>query len=106
MFMADLRVVNRTFDPAEWQQDAACRNHPTSLFYPPHGVSHAQVDAARAICATCSVQEECLTYALDNKEIFGIWGGLSERQRRRIRRDTRHNVVRYLTNGSTRPLDT
>ena len=43
-------------------------------------------DRAKAICRACSVQSECLEFAIENSEKFGIWGGLSERERRRIKR--------------------
>lgn len=98
--MAELRVVERTFDAAEWRVDAACRNHPTDLFFPPHGVSHQQFDAVRTICQQCPVIEDCLQYALENNERHGIWGGLSERQRRQLRRQTRTNITTYLTKGN------
>ena len=97
-FMSETVVTGRTFDLAEWRHDAACRDQPTDLFFPPHGVSHHEVDRARTICQRCTVREDCLAYALDNREVHGIWGGLTERQRRQLRRQTRTNVIRYLTN--------
>ncbi|MDU5308733.1 MAG: WhiB family transcriptional regulator, partial [Varibaculum cambriense] len=42
---------------------------------------------AKAVCELCEVRDECLSYALENDERFGIWGGLSERERRRLRRN-------------------
>lgn len=70
----------------EWITRAACRGTPTHIWFPPRGESAAQ---AHAICATCPVIDECRTYALDNRERFGIWGDTSERQRRRLQRTHR-----------------
>ena len=53
------------------------------LFFPERGASTRE---AKAVCRACVVQNECLEYALVNGEKFGIWGGLSERERRRLRR--------------------
>ena len=53
------------------------------LFFPERGASTRE---AKGVCRGCVVREECLEYALVNGEKFGIWGGLSERERRRIRR--------------------
>ncbi|NLD76416.1 MAG: WhiB family transcriptional regulator, partial [Acidimicrobiales bacterium] len=58
-----------------------CRNYPPSAFFPSDGVG---VDSARKICADCRVSAECLEYALENRIDHGVWGGCSERERRRI----------------------
>jgi WhiB family redox-sensing transcriptional regulator len=73
-----------------WMADGACRNYEPSVFFPSDGVG---VDRARKICATCSMTEQCLEYALTNRIDHGVWGGCSERERRRIlkrRRSTAH----------------
>jgi len=66
-----------------WMGQGNCRDHPPSTFFPSDGVG---VELARRICATCPVQAPCLEYALRHGEKFGIWGGMSERERRRLRR--------------------
>lgn len=58
-----------------------CRNSPAEKFYPSSG---SGVKVAQKICEQCVIQEECLEYALDNGEIYGVWGGASERERKRI----------------------
>jgi WhiB family transcriptional regulator, redox-sensing transcriptional regulator len=67
----------------DWHADANCRGLNPEIFYPGQGASTAE---AKAICRECDVQVECLTVALNEPEVFGIWGGLSERQRQRARR--------------------
>lgn len=64
-----------------WMRDGACRNYPAAAFFPSDGVG---VASARKICATCPVAERCLEYALTNRIDHGVWGGTSERERRRI----------------------
>ena len=66
-----------------WQVEANCLGVDPDLFFPERGASTRE---AKAVCRGCVVQNECLEYALVNGEKFGIWGGLSERERRRIRR--------------------
>jgi WhiB family transcriptional regulator, redox-sensing transcriptional regulator len=66
-----------------WSKQAACHNIPAVVFYPEKGERTA---TAKAICALCPVRRPCLQYALDHDERFGVWGGLSERERRRLRR--------------------
>ena len=66
-----------------WTARAACRGIDPGLFYPARGESTRE---AKDICAGCLVRVECLDYALTAGEKFGIWGGKSERERRRIRR--------------------
>ncbi|MDQ2725527.1 MAG: WhiB family transcriptional regulator [Acidimicrobiales bacterium] len=66
-----------------WQRRANCMGVDPDLFFPERGASTRE---AKEVCRGCVVQEDCLEYALANGEKFGIWGGLSERERRRIRR--------------------
>lgn len=66
-----------------WQNEANCLGVDPDLFFPERGASTRE---AKEVCNNCVVREECLEYAIANSEKFGIWGGLSERERRRIRR--------------------
>ncbi len=66
-----------------WQADALCAQTDPEAFFPEKGGSTRD---AKKICTQCEVKAECLEYALANDERFGIWGGLSERERRRLRR--------------------
>ncbi|MFV0316413.1 MAG: WhiB family transcriptional regulator [Microthrixaceae bacterium] len=71
-------------EPEEsWQNFANCLGVDPDLFFPERGASTKE---AKAVCKACVVREDCLEYALENSEKFGIWGGLSERERRRLRR--------------------
>ena len=73
-------------EPAEepdWQERALCAQTDPEAFFPEKGGSTRE---AKKICTGCEVRAECLEYALSNDERFGIWGGLSERERRRLRR--------------------
>ncbi|OMQ14765.1 transcription factor WhiB [Modestobacter sp. VKM Ac-2676] len=73
------------FDAEEqgWQENALCAETDPEAFFPEKGGSTRE---AKKICTGCDVRAECLEYALSNDERFGIWGGLSERERRRLRR--------------------
>ena len=66
-----------------WMVFGACRDADPDLFFPSN---KEQAKAAVAICATCPVRLDCLDYALDARERFGIWGGTNEKQRRRMLR--------------------
>jgi WhiB family redox-sensing transcriptional regulator len=77
-----LRAVAARAD-RRWQERANCLGVDPDLFFPERGASTRE---AKSVCAGCEVRLECLEYALDNGEKFGIWGGLSERERRRLRR--------------------
>jgi WhiB family redox-sensing transcriptional regulator len=79
--------MTTTDDPDAWRQHAECRGMDPEFFYPERG---EDVDAIKAVCATCPVRAQCLEYAITHREMHGIWGGLSERQRRRIRS---HRIV-------------
>jgi WhiB family transcriptional regulator, redox-sensing transcriptional regulator len=64
-----------------WMADGNCRLHPPATFFPSDGVG---VDRARKICKDCPVVNTCLEFALDERIDHGVWGGCSERERRRI----------------------
>lgn len=72
-----------------WQADALCRDQPYEIFFPTRG---GDVREAKAICSKCSVQGPCLEWAIDIGEKHGVWGGLSERERRRVRRRRRDRI--------------
>lgn len=67
----------------EWQEQALCAQTDPEAFFPEKGGSTRE---AKRICQACSVRDECLEYALEHDERFGIWGGLSERERRRLKK--------------------
>lgn len=66
-----------------WGREAKCLEADPDSFYPEKGGSTRE---AKRICALCTVRDECLEYALANDERFGIWGGMSERERRKLKR--------------------
>jgi WhiB family transcriptional regulator, redox-sensing transcriptional regulator len=67
-----------------WTDRAACRGTDTEIFFPANADEEAE---ALSICATCPVRAQCLDYAVRNRETYGIWGGTTPDQRRRIRRE-------------------
>ena len=66
-----------------WQERALCAQTDPEAFFPEKGGSTRE---AKKVCLSCDVRGECLEYALANDERFGIWGGLSERERRRLKK--------------------
>jgi len=72
-----------TFNPDDWRLDAACRDLDTAVFFP---VSDDEAATAKAVCASCGVREACLDFALITRQDDGVWGGLDENERRRVRR--------------------
>ena len=73
-----------------WMARGLCRDIAPSVFFPSDGVG---VDVARSICAECPVKAPCLEYALANRIDHGVWGGCSERERRRIARKRRTDAA-------------
>jgi WhiB family transcriptional regulator, redox-sensing transcriptional regulator len=67
--------------PTAWMAEGNCQNHPPTTFFPPDGVG---VDRAKKICIDCPVAAACLAYALEHRIDHGVWGGTSERERRRM----------------------
>ena len=72
-----------TEEDNQWQENALCAQTDPEAFFPEKGGSTRE---AKRICLGCDVRDKCLEYALANDERFGIWGGLSERERRRLKR--------------------
>jgi WhiB family transcriptional regulator, redox-sensing transcriptional regulator len=83
--VTDTRVLPDT----DWREQAACLPYPAILFF---GVDDAEApadkqsreDEAKSICALCDVRQECLNYALTTREPYGIWGGLTEVERKAL----------------------
>jgi WhiB family transcriptional regulator, redox-sensing transcriptional regulator len=78
-----LRAAGSVPEERGWQEQANCLGVDPDLFFPERGASTRE---AKSVCGSCEVRVECLEYALSHAEKFGIWGGLSERERRRVRR--------------------
>lgn len=72
----------------DWRHRAACRDVDPDFFFPvgSTGPALAQIQAAKAICGTCAVQEDCLEWSLVTGQDAGIWGGSTEEERREMRR--------------------
>ena len=66
---------------ARWRELAACRGVGLNLFFPERGES---AEPARRVCARCPVREPCLDYAVTNRIVYGVWGGLTSRERRAL----------------------
>jgi WhiB family redox-sensing transcriptional regulator len=80
----------REAENTAWMQHGLCRHVPPSTFFPNDGVG---VELARGICSSCPVQARCLEYALVQRIDHGVWGGASERERRRILKRRRHDAA-------------
>jgi WhiB family redox-sensing transcriptional regulator len=81
----------------DWRKRAACKDEDPELFFPigDVGPAVAQIDEAKAICRRCPVIDECLNWALTMGEDDGVWGGMSEDERRAVRRrDIRDMLTR------------
>ncbi|MFP1624275.1 WhiB family transcriptional regulator [Streptomyces sp. 5K101] len=73
-----------------WREYAACRNADPDLFFPIGTGAPAlvQAEAAKLVCERCPVREQCLAWAMENNQESGVWGGLSEDERRSLKRRT------------------
>lgn len=74
----------------DWRHEAACLNEDPELFFPigSSGPAMAQVERAKAVCRSCNVLDTCLQWALANNQDAGVWGGMSEDERRSLKRRT------------------
>jgi WhiB family redox-sensing transcriptional regulator len=83
-----MALINPRTD-TDWRQEAACRGLDTNVFFP---VTDEEAEEAKAVCAACPVREECLEFALLTRQEDGVWGGLTEVERRRLRRRRREQA--------------
>ena len=81
--IAGLLGIGLDTDGQSWQERALCAETDPEAFFPEKGGSTRE---AKKVCLTCEVRDDCLEYALMNDERFGIWGGLSERERRKLKK--------------------
>lgn len=77
-----MNITSGVVSSPEWTRRALCAEVDPNIFFPEIGEN---VSVVKKICKACDVREECLKYSLDNDERFGIWGGLSEKNRRQLR---------------------
>lgn len=75
---------------ATWRKRAACRGIDVEIFFPED--DEAEAEAAKAVCEMCPVRQACLEHALAHREREGVWGGATERERRRILRQRRKSA--------------
>ena len=87
---ADEPWTPRLITRGQWRSAAACRSAEPDLFFPisDSGPAREQTATAKAICATCQVRRECLAFALQTGQTYGIWGGTTEHERAAVRRRT------------------
>lgn len=79
-------------DDPDWQKRGACYGQGPTLWFPPRGTPRRLIREAKRICAGCDIKQRCLEYALWHGERSGIWGGLTEKERRTLK--TQITVVR------------
>lgn len=80
----------------DWRHHAVCREEDPELFFPIGNTGPAllQIEEAKAVCRRCPVMERCLEWALETNQNDGVWGGLSENQRRALKRRAARNRAR------------
>ena len=85
----DRQPTIRDDRPDDWRGKAACSDADTNIFFSPEGINYAATRnnnrRAQRICATCSVTQQCLDYAVRTRQFVGVWGGLTPVQRRQAR---------------------
>jgi len=96
MRYGNVRNHHNSTSIGHWQHHAVCRNEPPELFFPvgTSGPAIQQVEQAKSVCRRCPVSNECLRWALDTGQDSGVWGGLSEDERRDVNRRTGERFAR------------
>jgi len=83
-------IWNRThaWDDADWRSNAACRDTEPELFFPvgTTGMATDQIESAKRVCMSCDAQKNCLEFALATNQESGVWGGTTEDERRKLRK--------------------
>ena len=93
-------IGSKTAARKEWWDEGACRDQDPELFFPVTSIGPAarQIAAAKAVCQRCGVRRQCLHYALDSHQNYGVWGGTSEEERLRM------SPARASADGHGRPV--
>ena len=88
MALSSSHLLTLTLASDEWRRVSACRDTDPDLFFPvgTTGPAIEQIENAKAVCDSCEAQTECLEYALATNQDSGIWGGTSEEERRKLRK--------------------
>lgn len=97
-----MREFRRVQEQEDWRYRAACIKTDPELFFPKGNTGPAlwQIEEAKQVCRGCEVRDQCLTWALETGQDHGVWGGMSEDERRALkRRNTRRNIGRAGMNG-------
>jgi len=86
--LSSSHLLTLTLASDEWRRVSACRDTDPDLFFPvgTTGPAIEQIENAKAVCDSCEAQTECLEYALATNQDSGIWGGTSEEERRKLRK--------------------
>lgn len=95
------RATTPAAQPDDWRTNAPCRSEDPELFFPigTSGPALVQIEQAKAVCRRCPVMERCLQWALETRQDFGVWGGLSEDER--LRRSGRRRWNQRRMDGLT-----
>ncbi len=88
MALSSAHLLSLTIESDEWRRVAACRDTDPDLFFPvgTTGPAIEQISTAKAVCAECEAQVDCLEFAIATNQDSGIWGGTSEDERRQLRK--------------------
>ena len=88
MALSSAHLLSLTIASDEWRRTAACRDTDPDLFFPvgTTGPAIEQIENAKAVCRQCDSQQDCLEFALATNQDSGIWGGTSEEERRKLRK--------------------
>lgn len=89
VILAYRQALAIAWDDREWRERANCRTIDPDLFFPQRGDGPEKMQAAKEVCRGCEVADDCLVYALKASEKFGVWGGLSDIERRYVAREVR-----------------
>lgn len=88
-----------------WRSEAKCKGYPTNLFFPDRvtGPDRRNIAIAKEVCASCPVRLDCLQWAMDSRQAYGIWGGYTVRERRRLRAGTLSDSMLVASDRPTLP---
>lgn len=92
-------TITITDEYRDWRHEAACRQEDPELFFPvgSSGPALQQTAEAKAICRRCPVSSECLAWALESGQDSGVWGGMSDDERRALKRRNARTQARAIT---------